>query len=217
MTSRSRALAAAVLCLALAAPAAAQSKKELVNRILLLQQPGIEALARGIAEQPAMRIAQAARLHLQNIPADKREATFKAVDADLKRYVDETVPLVRDRAIKLAPGTLGTELETNFNEAELKQLIDWLESPVIKRFQQLSPQIERTLIERLVNDTRGQVEPKLKALEVSVSKHLGLPPPQAAGAGAPPGAAGVPAAAGAPAPSGAAGLPGNRGGEPPRK
>jgi hypothetical protein len=85
---------------------------------------------------------------------------------------------------------------------------------VIKRFQQLSPQIERTLIERLVNDTRGQVEPKLKALEASVSKHLGLPPPQAGGAGAPAGPAG---AAGAPAPSGAAGLPGNRGGEPPRK
>jgi hypothetical protein len=214
MTSRTRALAAVVLSLALAAPAAAQSKKELVNRILLLQQPGVEALARGIAEQPAMRIAQAARLHLQNVPTDKREATFKAVDADLKRYVDETVPLVRERAIKLAPGTLGTELETNFSETELKQLIDWLESPVIKRFQQLSPQIERTLIERLVNDTRGQVEPKLKALEASVSKHLGLPPPQAGGAGAPAGPAG---AAGAPAPSGAAGLPGNRGGEPPRK
>ena len=214
MTFRTRALAAVVLSLALAAPAAAQSKKELVNRILLLQQPGVEALARGIAEQPAMRIAQAARLHLQNVPTDKREATFKAVDADLKRYVDETVPLVRERAIKLAPGTLGTELETNFSETELKQLIDWLESPVIKRFQQLSPQIERTLIERLVNDTRGQVEPKLKALEASVSKHLGLPPPQAGGAGAPAGPAG---AAGAPAPSGAAGLPGNRGGEPPRK
>jgi hypothetical protein len=211
MKSRTRALAAAVLSLALVAPATAQSKKELVNRILLLQQPGVEALARGIAEQPAMRIAQAARLHLQNTPADKREATFKAVDADLKKYVDETVPLVRDRAIKLAPSTLGAELETNFNEAELKQLIDWLESPVIKRFQQLSPQIERTLLERLVNDTRAQVEPKLKALETSVSRHLGLPPPTSGGAAAP-------AAAPAPAPSGAAGLPGNRGGgEPPRK
>lgn len=206
MKSRIRALAAAVLSLALVAPVAAQSKKELVNRILLLQQPGVEALARGIAEQPAMRVAQAARLHLQNTPADKREAAFKAVDADLKKYVDETVPMVRDRAIKLAPSTLGAELETNFNEAELKQLIDWLESPVIKRFQQLTPQIERTLVERLVNDTRGQVEPKLKALEASVSKHLGLPPPAPGGAAAP-----------APAPSGAAGLPGNRGGEPPRK
>lgn len=207
MKSRTRALAAAVLSLALVAPVAAQSKKELVNRILLLQQPGVEALARGIAEQPALRIAQAARLHLQNTPADKREATFKAVDADLKKYVDETVPLVRDRAIKLAPSTLGAELETNFNEAELRQLIDWLESPVIKRFQQLSPQIERTLVERLVNETRGQVEPKLKALEASVSKHLGLPPPTSGGASAPAG----------PAPSGAAGLPGNRGGEPPKK
>lgn len=208
MEFMTRALATVVLSLAIAVPATAQTKKELVNRILLLQQPGVEALARSIAEQPALRVAQAARLHLQNTPADKREATFKAVDVELKKYVDEAVPLVRDRAIKLSPSVLGAELESNFNEAELKQLIDWLESPIIKRFQQVSPQMERALAERLVNDTRAQIEPKLKTLETAVTKHLGLPPPPAGGA------SGTPGAGAAPAPSGAAGLPGNRGGEP---
>jgi hypothetical protein len=208
MIRRTIAVAAVVAMATATAPAFAQTKKDLVNRLLLLQQPGIEAMAKQLAERPAIQMALAARQAFGNVPQDKREAVAKAIDADLKKYTDEAVPLIRDRAIKLAPSTLGTELENNFSEAELKQLIDWLDSPVIKRFQTLAPQMQNTLAEKLVNDTKGQIEPKLKTLEASMSKHLGLPPPGAAPA----------AGAGAgPAPSGGAPLPGNRGAEPPKK
>jgi hypothetical protein len=205
MIRRTIALAAVVAMATAAAPTHAQSKKELVNRLLLLQQPGVEAMAKQIAERPAIQMTLAARQAFGNVPQDKRESVAKAIDAELKKYTDEAVPLLRDRAIKLAPGTIGTELENNFSEAELKQLIDWLESPVIKRFQTLAPQMQNALAEKLVGETRGQVEPKLKTLEAAMSKHLGLPPP---GAGS--GAASPPAGGGAP-------LPGNRGGDPAKK
>jgi hypothetical protein len=176
--------AAALVALAcVASPALAQSKKELISRVLLLQQPGVEALAKNIAEQPAIQLTLSARQAFANVPQDKRESVAKAIDADLKKYTDEAVPLLRERALKLAPQTIGSELETNFNEDELKQLVAWLESPVIKRYQQIAPVMQRTLGDRLVNDTRGQIEPKLKTLEASMAKHLGLPPPGSAPAG----------------------------------
>jgi hypothetical protein len=156
-------------------PVWAQSKKELVNRLLLLQQPAVEALARSIAERPAAQLAMSARQMLGNVPAEKREAAVKAIDAGLKKYADEAMPLLRERAIKLAPGVLGSELETNFNEQELKELLTWFESPVVKRFQQLSPGIERSLTEKLVGETRTQIEPKIKVLEALMAKELGLP------------------------------------------
>jgi hypothetical protein len=197
MNTPFRSVAAVFVLLSLsAAPALAQSKKELVNRIVLLQQPGVEAMARGLAEQPAVQLSMQARQLIQNVPAEKRDAVVKALDTELKKYVDEAVPLLRDRAIKLAPSVIGTELETNFNEDELKQLIAWFESPVIKRFQQLAPGIQRNLSDKLVNETRTQIEPKLSALEAAMAKQLGVTPANAAGA---PGSA--PAAA----------MPGNRG------
>ena len=184
MIRRPLTIAAALLAVALAAaPAHAQSKKELISRLLLLQQPGVEAMAKNLAEQPAIQMTMAARQAFGNVPADKRESVAKAIDADLKKYTDESVPLLRDRAIKLAPSTIGTELETNFNEAELKQLIEWFESPVIKRFNQIAPGMQRTLADKLVSETRGQIEPKLKVLESSMAKHLGLPPPSDSPAG----------------------------------
>jgi hypothetical protein len=196
--------AAAVLGLAMsAAPAIAQTKKELVQKLLLLQQPGVEALAKSLAEQPAAQLAQSARQFMQNVPADKRDGVVKAIDADLKKYADEAVPLLRERAIKLAPGTLGVDLETNYSEAELKELITWFESPTIKRFQQGAPALQRSLAEKLVGETRGQIEPKLKTLETAMAKQLGLPPPGA-----------VP---GGDAGSSTTPMPGNRGGDGPRK
>jgi hypothetical protein len=142
-----------------------------------------------------------ARQLIQNVPAEKRDAVVKAIDADLKKYADEAVPLLRDRAVKLAPTVIGTELDSNFNEDELKQLINWFESPVIRRYNQLIPGMQRSLSEKLVEETRGQIEPKLKTLESSMARNLGLPPPGSA----------APAQAPAQAPAGAGGnLPGNR-------
>jgi uncharacterized protein len=193
MKNQIRTLAAAFVLLGMAtAPAVAQSKKELVDRIVLLQQPGVEAMARSMGEQPAAQLVMQARQIIQNVPADKRDAAVKNIDAELKKYGDDVVPLLRDRAVKIAPTIIGPELDKNFNEAELKQLIDWLESPVIKRFQDLTPSIQRSLSERLVNETRAQVEPKLTALEAAMAKQLGVTPNSSG-----------------PAP---AALPGNRGG-----
>lgn len=198
----------AVACVALslsAAPALAQSnKKELVSRVLLLQQPAIEQMAKVIAERPAIQLAMSARQFIANVPADKREAVVKAIDAEIKKYTDEAVPLLRESAIKLMPGTLGNELETNFSADELKQLISWFESPVVKRYQQMVPGIERTMAEKLVADTRERIEPKLKTLEASMGKHLGVPP-GGAGQGA------APTAAPPAAPAATPGMPGNRG------
>lgn len=194
------ALAAALALAVSVSPTQAQSKKELVNRILTLQQPSVEALGRTLAERPALELAAEARQLIGKVPEDKREAVVKAIDADLKKYADEAVPLVRDKAIALSPAVLGAELETNFNEAELKQLINWFESPVIKRYNQLVPGVQQALTERLVNETRVQIEPKVRTLQAAMAKHLGLPPPGAAPAA-------TPAAGGSAAP----GLPGNRG------
>ena len=202
MIPSSRILACAALALATAAtPVLAQSKKELVTKLLALQQPGVEQLARTIAERPAAEMTMAARQYMQNVPAEKREGVVKAIDADLKKYADEAIPLLRDRAIALSPSMIGAELESNFNEAELKQLINWFESPVIRRYNQLVPGMQRSLSEKLVEETRGQIEPKLKTLESSMARNLGLPPPGSA----------APAQAPAQAPAGAGGnMPGNR-------
>ena len=112
MKSTTRLIALAVLAACSVGAAQAQTKKELVQKLLLLQRPSIEIMARQLAEQPAQQIADSARRVLQaRVPADKREATAKAADAELKKYLDEAVPLVREKALQQADATLGPLLE----------------------------------------------------------------------------------------------------------
>ena len=146
--------------------AQAETKKELVQKVLQLQQPLIENISRSIVERPAAQLMQVAGQALQTqVPADKREAVGKAVQTDVKKYVDEATPLLRERAIKLAPSTFGVALEEKFTEAELKQLIAWLESPVNRKFQQLGPEMQNSFVQKLAAEAAPLLDPKLQALQ----------------------------------------------------
>lgn len=163
------------------------AKKEAVARILKLQQPGIEKMARALVQDSVLPLMDAAGNALQQrVAADKREALGKEMQADARKYVEDTTTMVRDRALKLAPTTVGPMLEEKFTEDELKQLVTLLESPVLAKFNSVGGDIQRSLLEKVVADTRPQVEPRLRALEDNFAKKLGLPPNGgAAGAGKP--------------------------------
>ena len=175
---------------------ASPAKKELVQKLLALQQPGIEVAARGIVERPAaVMLQEAGRVLQTQIPADKREPIGTTIEADAKKYVEETYPPVRERALKLAPTTLGPALEEKFTEDELKQLIAWFESPVNKKFQQASGEMQSAFMQKLVAEARPVIEPKLQSLEQKVRAALGAPTAPAADASAPKPAARPPAKA----------------------
>ena len=178
-----------VVLAALTSVAQAEStaaKKDLVLKMLKLQQPAIELAAQALAERPAVQMMQQANLTIQSrIAPDKREAIFKEIQIEVKKYVDQTVPLARERAIKVAPSTIGTMLDEKFNEQELTELIAVIESPVYRKYSQLGGDMQKVLTIRLVSELNGTIEPKVKFLEQSIIKSLGLPVAAATGVNAP--------------------------------
>ena len=180
-----------ILALALALPfAAAQTapqpsspaKKELVARILKVQQAGIEGIARSLVEQPAYELMRNAAGALSSrVVPDKQEAVAKEIQGDLQKYLDDAVPLAQARAVKLAPSTIGTLLEEKLTEDELKQVVAMIESPVYVKFQRLGGDMQKALGDKLVTEMRPTIEPKLRTLEQTVAKRLGVSSPAPAG------------------------------------
>ena len=176
-------LSLALVAMTLALPAVsayAQStpaKKALVARILKVQQPGIEGISRGMVERPAIALMDNASAALQErVPADKRDAIGKEIQQDVKKFLDESVPLVTSRAAKLAPSTIGVFLEEKFTEEELKQIATFLEAPAVTKYQRLSSDMQKALMEPLLAETRPLIEPKVGALEDTLAKRLGMTP-----------------------------------------
>ena len=160
-------------CAAIAHAQTTPAKKELVARLLKLQQPGIENLGRSIVERPAMQLLQAAGNALQTqVPAEKREALGKSIEADVKKFVEESSPVMRERAVALAQTMIAPLLEEKFSEDELKQLVAWFESPVNKKYQQLGPELEGGLSKTLLGEAGPLLDTKLQALHQKIRTAL---------------------------------------------
>lgn len=181
----------AVAAAVLATPAHAQSKKELAAKVIELQSTLTESVAGGLANQVAQQVLQTAGRSMNNVPEDKREAVGRDVQAEIKRFHGELGGLLRDRVAKLAPTVIGPKLEEKFSEEELKQLIAWMESPVSKKYQQSETEMQSQLAQKLIEDTRPTVEPKLRLLEQNLQKLLSN---GASGAASPAAGASKPAA-----------------------
>ena len=180
---------------------ASAEKKVLSARILQAQKPNIEAMARTLAEEPAANLLEAANAAVpQRIPEARREQVSREIGVDVRKYATEVVPLVQAKALELAPKTMGAIMEDRFTEDELRQIASIIENPAWAKFQQNSEAMQRALLENLINDTRAEVEPKVRALEDSLARRLGVAP---AGGAAP----AAPAAAEAPAKPAAAARP----------
>lgn len=179
-------IALSILLAAVAAQAqSSPAKKDLVARILKLQQPGIEAMARGLVEQPAAELLNnAAGVLPGRIAKDKQEAVAKEIKGDVQKYLDEAIPVVQTRAVKLAPTTIGALLEEKLTEDELKQVVSIMESPVYAKYQRMGDDMQKVLVEKLLAETRSTIEPKVRTLEQTVAKRLGVTAaPEGSGAG----------------------------------
>ena len=175
-------LAALLLGATLAHAQSGGTKKELVARLLQSQQGAIEGIARNLAERPAVQMMQAAGPVLERMPADKRASVGPQVEAEVRKFVDEATPVLRERAIRLAPSAYGAALEARFSEEELRQLVAWFESPVSRKYQQAVPELQNAFVQKLVAEGSPLIDPKLRALQTRVRELLGV----TAAAAAPP-------------------------------
>jgi uncharacterized protein len=164
-----------------AASGPSPAKKELINKLLTLQQRGVDEMARTLLQGPVMSLGQRAASALQTIPPEKREATAKSIDVDMKQYLDEAGPVIKERTNKLAPQVLTPILDEKLTEDDLRQLIAWIESPVRKKYEAISVDIRNSLGERVLADLSPTLDPKLAALQDKVVAKL-----RAAGAKLPP-------------------------------
>ncbi len=156
----------------------AQTKQELVQRVITAQQGSIEGIARSLAANTSQQVLETAGAAMGNVPQAKQEAVGKAVQEDVKKFYEDITPILTTTATKIAPTSIGTMLEQKFSDDELRQIANWFDSATAKKYQQLSGELQDTFTQKLVADTRPAVEAKLKALEETIKGRL-----EAAGAG----------------------------------
>ena len=147
------------------------AKQELLTRVLQLWQ--VDILAQSMLQDPVTSAVGQARAVIQGrVPTERRDATMREVAADAQKFLDENSPVVRASAKKLIPTTVAPMLAEKFTEDELRQIIAILESPVKKKFEELVPEMQKTLGEKVAADSRKAIDPKLDDFRQRISARL---------------------------------------------
>lgn len=147
------------------------AKQELVQRVLQLWQ--VDALAQSMLQEPVADAVGQARAVIQGrVPTERRDATMRDVASEAKKFLDENGPAVRASAQKLIPTTVAPMLAEKFTEDELRQIIAMLESPVKKRFEELAPEMQKALGEKVAAESRATINPKLDDFRQRISARL---------------------------------------------
>jgi hypothetical protein len=174
MKMMTRSIAAAALALATTLCAAqgtsSPAKKDLVQKILQHQKTAFENMGSTMAGQISTQVMQMTAQTIARAPADKREALANDTKAEVKKFYDDASAVMREQAARVAPGVIGASLEEKFSEEELKTLLAWLESPVSRKFQQAAVEMQQAVSQKVLADTKPAIEPKLKALEQTLTK-----------------------------------------------
>jgi hypothetical protein len=150
---------------------ATDTRQALVDKLLTLWH--VDDVAVVMVQRPAASAMEQARIALQGrVSAEKRDRTLKDISTDVQTYVDEATPLARQSAQRLLKPTLSPLLLQQFNDEELRQIIALLESPVKKKFEKLAPELERTLGEKVAQDSGPSINPKLQTMTQAVGLKL---------------------------------------------
>ena len=141
----------------------ARRRRSWCRSILQLQQPEIESVARSIVERPAAQMMQEAGLAMQRqVPPDKREAMGKAIEAEVKKYVDESVSAgaragAQARAVDARRGARG-EVQRGRAEAaaRLARVAGEQEIPAA------GPEMRNTFVQKVLAESIAAVDPKVR-------------------------------------------------------
>jgi hypothetical protein len=163
--------------------ALAETKRELAVKLVTLQQADYESLGREIAANTAQRLLQAVLPAVDGLPADKRDAAARDVQAEIKKFFDGVAPMLKTAAAKSSQAVVPPLLEEKFSEDELKQIIAWVDSPLSRKYRQFTVELPDKVMEKTVADTKAQMDPKFKALDQTLMKRLGITPGSGAGGG----------------------------------
>ena len=155
----------------------ADSKRALAVRAISAQEgPEMQRMFGqlvGSAQQP---LIERWNDRILQLPASKQEAAIKALDAELKKFGDETMRIVTAEAAKVKNNTLITAYVEKFSEDELKQLVTMMEAPVFKKYQSVAPELGGVYVKAIVDGTRERVVQRSQAFDVTAEKIAGPAP-----------------------------------------
>ena len=153
------------------------SKTDLAAKVVTLQQgPELDRLVIQLAGSTTQQLIANWGPKLEtNVPKARQEKASEELNAELKKYADDTVQLITKQVKKVSADVLVPAYAERFTQEELQQIAAFFESPVIKKYQAAAPELGNAFVQKLVEASRADVLVRAREFDDAALKIVGNP------------------------------------------
>lgn len=154
---------------------ASDSKTEWAAKVVALQQgPELDRLVAQLAGSTTQELIATWGPKLEsNVPKAKQQKASEDLNAELKKYADDTSQLIGKQVKKVSADVLVPAYVERFTLDELKQIAGFFESPAIKKYQSSSQELGNAFIQKLVEASRADVVARARQFDDAALKIVG--------------------------------------------
>ena len=154
------------------------SKTDLAAKVVTLQQgPELDRLVIQLAGSTTQQLIANWGPKLEtNVPKARQEKASEELNAELKKYADDTVQLITKQVKKVSADVLVPAYAERFTQEELQQIAAFFESPVIKKYQAAAPELGNAFVQKLVEASRADVLVRARQFDDAALKIVGNSP-----------------------------------------
>ncbi|MEO7160865.1 MAG: DUF2059 domain-containing protein, partial [Polaromonas sp.] len=156
---------------------AADPKTDMAAKVVQLQQgPELDRLVSQLADSTTRELIANWSPKLQaNVPKANQQKASEALNAELKKYAEDTSKLIGKQVSKVSNDVLVPAYAERFSLEELQQIATFFESPVIKKYQANSPELGNLFVQKLIDASRADVLARAKQFDDAALKIVGAP------------------------------------------
>ena len=147
------------------------AKKELAAKLVAQQTSDLDQLSAQLTNNAvAPMLAKWAPRLQSEVAESRRKEVADKLNEELNRFRDDTYAIIKGKTGKASAEALTPLYVERFSDDELKQLTAIFESPVFKKLQATAPELQKALIQKLVEDSRGEVQTRTAAFDAAAAK-----------------------------------------------
>ena len=155
------------------------AKTELAAKVVKLQQgPELDRLIAQLAGSTTQELIATWGPKMEaNVSKANQQKASEALNAELKKYSDDTNQLITKQVAKVSTDVLVPAYAERFTLEELQQIAAFFESPAVQKYQASSPELGNAFIQKLIDASRADVLVRAKQFDVAAQKIVGGPAP----------------------------------------
>ena len=172
------ALTLSVLACTVAQAQTADPKTEIAAKVVKLQQgPELDRLVSQLAGSTTQELIANWGPKLEsNVPKASKQQATEALNAELKKYADDTSQLIAKQVSKVSTDVLVPAYAERFTLEELQQIATFFESPAVKKYQSNAPELGNIFVQKLIDASRADVAARAKQFDATALEIVGSAP-----------------------------------------